>query len=90
MSVFEAGMMICFGVSWPIAAYKTYKAKCVQGKSFAFSCLIFTGYICGIIHKLFFYRDWVLFLYIMNLTFLVIDMLLYIKYKNNKDIPQHE
>ena len=28
MSIFEAGMMVCFGASWPIAAYKTYKAKC--------------------------------------------------------------
>ena len=27
MSIFEAGMMICFGASWPIAVYKTYKAK---------------------------------------------------------------
>ena len=49
MSIFEAGMMICFGVSWPIAAYKTFRAKCVQGKSFTFTCLILIGYICGII-----------------------------------------
>ena len=27
MSIFEAGMMVCFGISWPIAAYKTYKSK---------------------------------------------------------------
>lgn len=81
MSVFEAGMMICFGVSWPIAAYKTYKAKCVQGKSFTFACLILTGYICGVIHKLFFYRDWVIFLYLLNMMFLLIDMFLYLKYK---------
>lgn len=83
MSVFEAGMMICFGISWPIAAYKTYKAKCVCGKSFAFSCLIMTGYICGIIHKLFFYNDWVIWLYILNMIFLGTDMVLYLKYKNN-------
>ena len=83
MSIFEAGMMVCFGISWPIAAYKTYKAKCVHGKSFAFSCLILTGYICGIIHKLFFYRDWVIILYLLNMIFLLIDMGLYIRYKNN-------
>lgn len=83
MSVFEAGMMVCFGVSWPIAAYKTYKAKCVHGKSFTFSCLILTGYICGIIHKLFFYNDWVIWLYLINMIFLLMDMFLYLKYKNN-------
>ena len=84
MSIFEAGMMVCFGISWPIAAYKTYKAKCVYGKSFTFSCLILTGYVCGIIHKLFFYRDWVIWLYLLNMSFLIIDMLLYLRYKNNQ------
>ena len=83
MSVFEAGMMICFGVSWPIAAYKTYRAKCVSGKSCTFSCLILAGYICGLIHKLFFYYDWVIWLYLMNMCFLLTDIFLYIKYKNN-------
>lgn len=67
MSVFEAGMMVCFGVSWPIAAYKTYKAKCVHGKSFAFSCLIMLGYVFGIIHKLFCYNE--LKRYLGNITF---------------------
>ena len=33
MSLLEAGMMASFGLSWPIAAYKTYKCKCVHGKS---------------------------------------------------------
>lgn len=83
MSVFEAGMMICFGVSWPIAAYKTYRAKCVSGKSLTFSSLILTGYICGIIHKLFFYYDWVIWLYIINTVFVLTDMALHIKYKKN-------
>lgn len=84
MSVFEAGMMICFGVSWPIAAYKTYKAKCVKGKSFTFDILILTGYICGIIHKLFFYNDWVIWLYILNTLFLLTDMTLYWRYKKKE------
>ena len=43
MSIFEAGMMVCFGISWPVAAYKTYKAKCVHGKSIWFSLLILLG-----------------------------------------------
>ena len=81
MSIFEAGMMACFGVSWPIAAYKTYRAKSVSGKSFTFECLILTGYVCGIIHKVFYYYDWVIWLYIINMLFILIDMGLYIRYK---------
>ena len=33
MSIFEAGMLICFGASWPFAVMKTYKTKSVKGKS---------------------------------------------------------
>ena len=81
MSVFEAGMMICFGASWPVAAYKTYKAKNVSGKSLTFSSLIIVGYICGLIHKIFFYSDWVLWLYLLNMLFVCLDMGLCIKYR---------
>ena len=81
MSVFEAGMMICFGVSWPIAAYKTFRAKSVSGKSLTFSSLILTGYICGVIHKIFFYYDWVIWLYLLNMCFVLLDMGLHLRYK---------
>lgn len=81
MSVFEAGMMVCFGVSWPVAVYKTYKAKNVKGKSLTFSCLIILGYLCGLIHKIFFYYDWVLWLYLLNMFFVILDMALHIRYR---------
>ena len=83
MSIFEAGMMLCFGISWPIAAYKTYRSKCVQGKSISFAYLILLGYICGILHKIFFNFDLVIILYILNMLFLITDMTLYYRYKNN-------
>ena len=84
MSVFEAGMMVCFGISWPIAAYKTFRAKCVNGKSLTFTFLILAGYICGIIHKIFFYYDWVIWLYILNMIFVLMDIGLHIRYKYKK------
>ena len=84
MSLFEAGMMICFGISWPVAAYKTYKTKCVNGKSLAFSYLILFGYICGILHKLLYSNDFVIFIYYANTLFLLVDIVLFYKYKNNK------
>lgn len=86
MSVYEAGMLICFGVSWPLAAYKTYKAKCVHGKSIWFSLLILLGYVCGIINKLLYSYDIVLALYLLNVLFLLIDMGLWVKYRHNVPI----
>lgn len=84
MSIFEAGMMVCFGVSWPIAAYKTYKSKCVGGKSIYFSYLILLGYIFGILHKILYSMDYDFILYLLNTLFLVIDMCLWYRYKDNK------
>lgn len=83
MSVFEAGMMVCFGMSWPIAALKTYKSKSVNGKSIYFSMLILLGYICGITHKVLYNMDWVFWLYLLNTFFLLCDMYLYCLYKHN-------
>lgn len=83
MSIFEAGMMICFGISWPVAAYKTYKSKCVHGKSIYFSLLILLGYICGIIHKILYSMDIVIWLYIINMAFLLTDMYLWYIYRHN-------
>lgn len=84
MSIFEAGMMVCFGISWPIAALKTYRCKCVHGKSIHFSMLILLGYMCGIAHKVLDDMDWVFWLYILNTFFLLVDMYLYWLYRNNK------
>lgn len=87
MSIFEAGMMVCFGISWPIAAYKTYRAKCVQGKSIHFCYLILLGYIFGLLHKIFYSMDVVIWLYIANMIFLMTDMCLYYRYLHNQPVP---
>jgi len=87
MSVFEAAMMASFGISWPIAAYKTYRCKCVHGKSLTFSYLILFGYICGIINKLLYSHDYVIWIYYANAAFLLVDMVLIYRYRHNP-VPQ--
>ena len=90
MSVFEAGMLVCFGVSWPVAVIKTYKSKCVQGKSIYFSFLILLGYVFGIIHKILYSFDFVIWLYLLNTSFLLLDIILWFRYKNNNAVVQVE
>jgi hypothetical protein len=77
MSIFEIGMLICFGVSWPVSILKTIKTKQVAGKSPLFLIIICAGYICGIIHKALFSNDWVIILYIINLFLVSFDCFLY-------------
>lgn len=82
MSIFEAGMLICFGLAWPANIYKSLKSRSTSGKSEAFLIIILVGYIFGIIHKLLYSRDIVMILYIINLLMVLLDTILY--YRNKK------
>lgn len=83
MSVFEIVMLVCFGSSWPFAVAKTYKTKNVKGKSILFLSLILIGYIFGILHKIFYNYDYVIYLYVLNGIMVLADIALYFRYKNN-------
>ncbi len=81
-SVLEAGMMLCWGSSWPFQVSKTYKTKNVKGKSKRFLWLINIGYVFGITYKAFFHFDYVIWLYILNFAFVMTDLILCYKYRN--------
>lgn len=87
--LFEIIMIVSFGASWPMNVLKSYKAKTTKGKSLGFLCLIFFGYIAGIISKLInetymatFGQKWyVLFFYVLNLIMVGMDLILYFRNK---------
>lgn len=93
--ILETLMIAAFGISWPINAYKSYKARTTKGKSLAFLILIFTGYIFGIIAKLInktymanFSQKWyVLVVYCFNFVMVGTDLCLYFR---NKRIDKEE
>ena len=94
MSIFEATMLICFGMSWPISIAKSVRTKVVAGKSPLFMVLLCFGYLCGIIHKLLYSMDWVILLYTLNMVLVAIDLGLYFKYRGwskltKYQIPKH-
>ena len=83
--ILEVVMIVSFGASWPLNVIKSYKARSTKGKSLAFLCLIFFGYIAGILSKLLneaymaaFAQKWyVLFFYVLNLIMVGTDLCLY-------------
>lgn len=85
--ILEVVMLICFGLSWPINAYKSWKARTAKGKSPAFLCLIIFGYIAGITAK--FLNEsymasisskwYVLFFYFLNMLMVSADLILYFR-----------
>ncbi len=85
--ILEVIMIVSFGASWPLNVIKSYKARTTKGKSLAFLCLIFFGYIAGIISKLinesymasFAIKWYVLFFYVLNLLMVGADLCLYVR-----------
>jgi hypothetical protein len=82
MSIFEAIMLLCFGAAWPFSIIKSYKSKSVAGKSPYFLIVVIIGYISGIINKLLYSNDIIMYLYILNLLMVATDLALY--YRNVK------
>ena len=86
-SLFEAGMLICFGFSWPFAIIKTIRVKNPAGKSYIFLSLVILGYISGCLYKLTGRFDFVFWLYLLNglLVFTDTVLCLYYRRKNRKN-----
>lgn len=92
--ILEVIMIVSFGASWPLNVIKSYKARTTKGKSLAFLCLIFFGYIAGIASKFLndaymisFSSKWyVLSFYVLNLIMVAIDLCLYVRnYRLDKE-----
>jgi hypothetical protein len=88
----EGVMMICFGVSWPVAILKTWRAKRTEGKSLAFLTIIFAGYLAGIVGK--FIKsgggvpEAVTLLYAMNALLVAVDLGLVLYYRRTAGRPE--
>jgi hypothetical protein len=48
----ELSMLICFGISWPVAAIKAWKARTAKGNTVLLYYLLMVGYLLGIAAKI--------------------------------------
>ena len=94
--ILEIIMVVSFGASWPLNVMKSWRARTTKGKSLAFLCLIFFGYIAGIVSKLtnevymasFSSKWYVLFFYVLNFLMVGADLCIY--YRNYRLDKQKE
>lgn len=78
--IFEAVMVICFGLSWPLSVYKSWKSRTAKGKSLFFEVFIWLGYVSGIIGKIITHNiTYVFIFYILNIVMVSIDICLYFR-----------
>ena len=79
MGIFEFLMLCCFGFSWPFSIAKSLKSKSAKGKSLGFMLLVEAGYVFGIIHKLLYSRNWVIWAYVALFALVGADIALYFR-----------
>jgi len=91
-SIWEVLFLCCFAISWPVSIAKSLRTKIVIGKSPLFMSLIILGYIFGIIHKLMYSRDIVIWLYVFNALLVSFDLFLYFLYigRNRKQLESNK
>lgn len=78
-SILEIVMLLCFGTAWPIAIHKSWTMRRTTGKSLPFLLVILVGYSTGIINKLVYHPDFVVWFYGLNWTMVVIDICLWFR-----------
>ncbi len=79
MSIFEIIMLVCFGAAWPFSIYKSIKTRRTDGKSLVFLLIVIVGYLSGIINKLLYKPDFVIWLYAINATMVSTDAVFWLR-----------
>jgi tellurite resistance protein TehA-like permease len=78
--IFEAAMILCFGISWPASLVKSIRVRTAKGKSIIFLLFVWCGYIAGILGKLLTHNiTYVLFFYVLNFTMISADLIVYFR-----------
>jgi hypothetical protein len=90
--IFEAVMLVCFGVSWPVSIAKSLRTRFVRGKSPLFMTLVAIGYASGVVHKLLNppataggLARHVIWLYALNFAMVLADLILYYRFRHHAE-----
>lgn len=79
MGIFEFLMLFCFGFSWPFSIAKSIRSRSTKGKSLMFMVLIEFGYVFGIVHKILYNYNWVIWMYVFLFLLVMVDLVLYFR-----------
>ena len=72
-------MLVAFGAAWPLSIYKSYTSRKNAGKSVIFLFVVLIGYAAGVMHKIRYMYDAVIYLYFINSFMVMIDIALYFR-----------
>lgn len=75
--VLEAGMLVCFGISWPFNIAKSLRSRTAKGKSVIYEILVVVGYFFGLAAKIILGDvNYVMIFYIVDILMVTTDIVL--------------
>lgn len=78
--IFEAIMVVSFGISWPSSIIKSYTARTAKGKSLIFLLFVLIGYAFGIASKFIAGNiTYVVIFYMINFVMVSVDLCIYFR-----------
>lgn len=78
--IFEAIMVVSFGISWPSSIIKSYTARTAKGKSLIFLLFVLIGYAFGIASKFISGNiTYVVVFYMINFVMVSVDLCVYFR-----------
>jgi hypothetical protein len=91
--VFEALMLICFGLAWPLATLRMLRSGRADGRGLGFTLVILAGYLAGVMSKLLGLHDGtglppVFWLYVLNSLSVGVNAALQWRYTRRAVLPQ--
>lgn len=89
VQLFEIGMLICFGLSWPFNITKSIRSRTAKGKSILFEFMIIVGYLFGVTGKIISGNiNYVLAFYALDILLVSTDLVL--TFRNRKRDRERE
>jgi hypothetical protein len=88
--ILEAGMVICFGISWPVNMQNQLNQRQQKVKSLVFLFFVLLGYICAVCGKIISDNiSWVFWFYVVNMIMVSLDIFMYF-INRKRDIALYE
>ena len=76
--ILEVVMLICFGLSWPVAAFKSFKSHSSKSTNVPFIMLILFGYMAGVTAKFISGNvGYVLIAYLINILSVIANLVVF-------------
>lgn len=82
ISIFEFFFFVFIAFAWPISISRMLRQKSTKGKSLFFSGIVLLGYAFGILHKLLYSPDWVIFVYMLDFALVATDIIVFFYVRN--------